>query len=137
MDSWACLDVAIHCQARGEVGDLVGFGDHDVAIDHCHLVSTDRELGRRGVHASRAQVKAGCVERAFDPAVLNPAVGRGRVLVRAGVVNGKEPSSVWKTAMGGAVFRRSASPGASSLSGHALCMEGPLLLGGALEFNCD
>ena len=54
------------------------------------LVGADRQLGRRRVDRAGAQVEAGGVQRAFDLAALQPAVGERGVLVGAGVVDGED-----------------------------------------------
>jgi hypothetical protein len=54
------------------------------------LVGADRTLGRRGVDGARPQVELRGVQRAFDLAALQPAVGERGVLMGAGVVDGED-----------------------------------------------
>jgi len=49
-----------------------------------------RHLRRRPRRGAGPQIEARLVQRAFDGAVLYPAVGEGRILMRAGVVDRKQ-----------------------------------------------
>ena len=60
-----------------------------IPVDDHHLVRAHRQLGRRRVDRAGAQVETRSVQRAFDLAALEPAVGQRGVLVRAGVVDGE------------------------------------------------
>src|SRR5919205_142213 len=84
------LDVAVDCQARGEVGLFVGLDDHDVAVDNLNFVYADGEFGRRCVNLAGPEIELGGVQRALDLAAFHPAVGQRGVLVGAGVVDGEE-----------------------------------------------
>ena len=93
-----------------------------------------RQPGWRSVNVSRAELNRDTRGR-LRPGGLQPSGQPGERLVCAGILNGKSaPSLVWKTAMGGDVQPHD-SPGASSLSRHALCIEGPLPHVGILGYS--
>ena len=78
--------------------------------DH-HAVGAPPAVSRRPLDLPRAQVEARRVQRALHHAALQPAVGQGSVLMRAGVVDRvKLAVRRCNTAMGVGPSTRTASP---------------------------